>query len=94
MEHTAIRDTVDQVQVEEAQWHVQPRDIDIHARGQAPSERPGRLTVISEEEQSVGGRLTRRRRADHSRSGESGVSRIDLGSQGRREEGFLECLVP
>jgi hypothetical protein len=95
IKQTRARHEMTREQAEEAkEWHVQPRDIDIHVRGQAPSGRPGRLTVISEEEQSIGGTLMRRRRADDSRSGENEIFKTDFGAQRRREEGFLECLVP
>jgi hypothetical protein len=100
LKRKANQDTIQQDQDREAEWHAQPRDIDIHVRGQAPSsvqapsEKPGRLTAISEEEQSIGGTLMRRRRPGTSSSGGSGISRVDFAVQGRREEGFLECLVP
>jgi hypothetical protein len=75
-------------------WHMAPREVDIHNRGTMTSERPGRLTVISEEEHNTGGQVVRRRRMNMSKSSESIISTATSGRSKNVEEMLLECLMP
>jgi hypothetical protein len=68
-----------------------PRDVDIHTRGSA-KKGPGRLTIISEEEQGTGGEGTERGESEN--QSESQQSRTSSGGSGNLGDVLLECLVP
>jgi hypothetical protein len=50
MKHKGGEHRASGLQEKETEWQVPPRDVDIHDRDTASSERTGRLTAISEEE--------------------------------------------
>ncbi|KAL5117151.1 hypothetical protein ACEQ8H_004976 [Pleosporales sp. CAS-2024a] len=65
---------------------VTPRDVEIHGRGTAISDRTGRLTALSAEEYDTGAGVASRRR---------GAKRSKTSSRkSRSEEILLSCLVP
>jgi hypothetical protein len=75
-------------------WHDSPRDIDIHTRGVASSTKEGRLTMISEEECTTGGKIRRRKEADGSDGNGNEQSKTSSGASGNLGDVLLACLVP
>lgn len=91
--HKKTEDSAAHLQGDETEWRAPPRDIEIHNRGTATSDRTGRLTAISEEEHNAEGQAARRRRTNKSRSRGSGTSMANAEDYMEVLEMLLECMV-